>query len=126
MADTDAPSYEDILACCKLDQEAMRVKCPDEVLSTVARKMNEWRNIDLGIERGKISGLKHDSGADDLEKRREYLQCWKQRYGPKATYELLARRFVEAGRADLAQLVCEGCKKKEGERFNSLAKGRRD
>ena len=92
----------------------MRIKCPDDVLGVIAqmmRKMNEWRNIDLGIERGKVSTVKSESGANDEEKRREYLQCWKQKYGPLETFELLARRFVEAGRADLAQLVCEERKK---------------
>ena len=112
MADTEAPSYENILECCELSQEEMVVKCPDQVLSAIAKEMNDWRNIDLGIKRGKISSVKVESGATDEEKRDEYLQCWKQQYGPRATFELLARRFVEAGRADLAEFVCLERKKR--------------
>ena len=111
MADIGAPSYGDILQCCGVSNEAMKIKCLDDALRAIAGEMNEWRTIELGIKRGKVTSLKMESGADE-EKRYEYLQCWKQKYGPMATFELLACRFVEAGRADLAEFVCEERKKR--------------
>ena len=33
------------------------------------------------------------------------LQCWKQRYGSKATYKVLVETLLQIGRADLAEKV---------------------
>ena len=110
MADAQ-PCYKDVLNHHQLSSEQMLVKVPEEALSPIAKEMTGWRNIELGLPSGKVTGVKTGNGSDDEEKRREYLRCWWQTFGHRATFEALACRFLESGRCDLADLVCEQLKK---------------
>ena len=101
------PSYEDVLNHHGLSSEQMLAKVPEEALSAIAKEMTGWRNIELELPSHKASDLKRENGSDDQEKRREYLQCWWQTFGHRATFEALTRRFIGSGRCDLADLVCE-------------------
>ena len=111
MADAQPPCYEDVLNHHELSSEQMLAKVPEKALSPIAKEMTGWRNIELGLPSGKVTGVKTGNGSDDEEKRREYLRCWWQTFGHRATFEALARRFIGSGRCDLADLVCEQLKK---------------
>ena len=105
MADR-TPTYEATLAHHGIKPGQMQRQCSDEMVSVLAPKMNSWRAIILGVEKGKVDAIENDA-TDEEGKRRKYLECWKQKLGHKATCERLARNFIQSGRADLADAVCE-------------------
>ena len=111
----DFPSYESILEYYGVKNTHMQVKCTERVISVVAKRMTRWRSVDLGIGPGAKDSIENDQCTDDEGKRRLYLERWREKYGHKATCELLARIFVEAERADLAGVVCEERSKYLGE-----------
>lgn len=109
MAGTDenSPSYEATLEHHGITSAQMQQQCSDEVIKALAPKMTNWRAINLvGVDRGKVDAIEKDT-TDEEGKRRKYLECWKQKLGHKATCERLARGFIQSGRTDLADAVCE-------------------
>lgn len=109
MADGDEnpPSYESTLKHHGIAPTEMQRQCSDEVITALAPKMTNWRAISLvGVDQGKVDAIEKDA-TDEEGKRRKYLECWKQKLGHKATCERLARGFLQSGRTDLADAVCE-------------------
>ena len=104
-AEGSPPSYEATLKHHRMAPTHMQRQCSDEVISALAPKMNDWRAIILGVDKGKIDAIEKDS-TDEEGKRRKYLEYWKQTLGHRATCERLARVFIQSGRADLADAVC--------------------
>ena len=104
-ADESPPSYEATLKHHRIEPTHMQRQCSDEVISALAPKMDGWRAIILGVDKGKIDAIEKDA-TDEEGKRRKYLDCWKQKLGHKATCERLTRVFIQSGRVDLADAVC--------------------
>ena len=99
------PTYEATLEHHGIMPAQMQRQCSDEIISAVAPRMNDWRAIVLGVDKGKIDAIEKDT-TDEEGKRRKFLECWKQKLGHRATCELLTRSFIQSGRADLADAVC--------------------
>ena len=103
--DQSPPSYEDLLKHHGIEPTHMQRQCSEEMIWALAPKMTGWRAIILGVGKGKIDAIEKDA-TDEEGKRRMYLECWKQTLGHRATYERLARGFIQSSRTDLADAVC--------------------
>ena len=119
------PSYEEVLKVHGLSESQMKQLFPPKDLKIrgrVAKDLYGWQKDYLGLGPGAVSGLKHDVTMDDEGRRKEYLRQWITKHGVKATYELMARGFLDAERADLADLVCIICKENTacGESVNAI------
>ena len=106
-----APSFESVVAHYGLTGGQLHAECGDDVLRSLAPRMNRWRNIDLELDSGVVDAIERESSTDDEGKRRKLLERWKEKFGHEATYERLVRDFVASDRSDLAGIVCEACKK---------------
>lgn len=110
-----SPSYERTVDHFGLTDRQLSAECPDDHLRLLASRLNKWRNIDLQLEKGVLDAIDHEP-LDEEGKRRKLLERWKEAYGHEATYCRLVRCLVDSQRMDLADLVCEACKKAtEGE-----------
>ena len=106
---SDAPTYESTLRHYGLTNEQMKIECSDGVILAIVRQMKGWRNIApyLKVDDSVVDAM----AVDEERKRRELLERWKATFGHEATLERLARSFISAGQASLADLVCEERKK---------------
>ena len=101
------PSYEDILDQCNVDSSLMKLKFSDDHKMELASKL-ETSNCEvlvrhLGLDSSEIEDTKGERNAE-LQRIR-MLECWKQRYGSMATYEVLAKALLQIKRTDLAEEV---------------------
>ena len=93
-----------------LVRDKLRVEITNsKVFVTLARRMNDWEKIYFGekLTEAILGEIKKDNIMDEDGRRRTVLTRWKQLYGHEATYEQLLLRYVESGRMDLADLLCE-------------------
>ena len=111
---SNPPSYEDILKPHKLTSAELDVRCPEEFLHYISRQANyaRWRTVILGVDRSDVDSIDKDQNKEDEEKCLKLLLYWKERFGPGATYERLARSFIDSRRADK---VCEEFLKRKPE-----------
>ena len=75
---------------------------------TLSRSLDRWREVApyLGLTAPEIAEIEHDSKTEP-EKRFKALERWSNKHGPNAKYRLLLVAFLEVGRSDLAEQVCE-------------------
>ena len=106
---SSAPTYESTLKHHGLTNEQMEIICSDGVILALVQHMKGWRNIApyLEVDDSVVDAMT----VDEERKRRELLERWKAKFGHEATLERLARCFLSAGKAALADLVCEERKK---------------
>ena len=104
------PTYDSTLQFHGLSVTQMKDECCEEVLHELAKKMNRWRSIQLGVDKGVIEGIENDRSTDDEGKRSKLLERWKQKFGHEATYERIVRCLMKSERTDLADVVCEELK----------------
>ena len=102
-----APTYEGTLTHYGLSFGQMKIECADELIQALPVKMNRWRTIHLGLDKGVVDAIENDRVMDDEGKRQQLLERWKERFGHEATYYRLARSFFESKRVDLVGTVCE-------------------
>ena len=101
------PSYEDILVRWNVDSSLMKLKFSDDHKMELASKL-ETSNCEvlvrhLGLDSSEIEDTKGERNAE-LQRIR-MLECWKQRYGSMATYEVLAKALLQIKRTDLTEEV---------------------
>ena len=101
------PSYEDILVRWNVDSSLMKLKFSDDHKMELALKL-ESSNCEvlvrhLGLDSSEIEDTKGEGNAE-LQRIR-MLECWKQRCGSMATYEVLAKALLQIKRTDLAEEV---------------------
>ena len=108
------PTYEAMLEHHNLSSSQLQVQCPDHVLRSLAKKMTRWKNIavDLEVDESAVETIEKEK--DEEGKGRKLLERWKEIFGHEATFERLARCLVNSKRANLADFVCEECKKLVG------------
>ena len=106
-----APTFKSMVDYHGLTHDQLCTVCGDDVLRSLAPRMNRWRNVDLELDSGVVDAIETESNTDEEGKRRKLLERWKEVYGHEATYERLVRGFIASSRADLAGNVCEACKK---------------
>ena len=98
------PSYEDILVRWNVDSSLMELKFSDDHKMELASKLEsctcEMLAICLGLPRAEIENIMSQRNA-----RIRMLECWKQRSGSTATYEVLAKALLQISRTDLAEEV---------------------
>ena len=101
------PSYEDILVRWNEDSSHMKLKLSDDHKMELASKLEsstcELLALHLGLLSSEIENIKGDRNAE-LQRIR-MLECWKQRCGSMATYEVLAKALLRIKRTDLAEEV---------------------
>ena len=108
---TKAPSYKETLRYHCLSHSQLDVECHEDISHPISKKMGEWRNILLGVDKGDIATIENDKNTDNEGKCRQLLEFWEKRLGHRATYALLVQSFIESKRADLADEVCLEFKK---------------
>ena len=101
------PSYEDILVRWNVDSSLMKLKFSEDHKMELASKL-ESSNCEvlvrhLGLDSSEIEDTKGEGNAE-LQRIR-MLECWKQRCGSMATYEVLAKALLQIKRTDLAEEV---------------------
>ena len=101
------PSYEDILVRWNVDCSHMKLKFSDDHKMELASKLEsstcELLALHLGLLSSEIEDTKGERNAE-LQRIR-LLECWKQRCGSMATYEVLAKALLQIKRTDLAEEV---------------------
>ena len=104
----DAPTYRGTLAYHGLEESQLKIKCDEKVFHKLAPKMDKWREIarHMKLEKGVTNSVEGER-LDEEGKCYRLLEVWKERLGHKATYELLVVCLLKAGRANLADVVCE-------------------
>ena len=101
------PSYEDILVRWNVDSSLMEQTVSDDHKMELASKL-ETSNCEvlvrhLGLDSSEIDNTKGERNAE-LQRIR-MLECWKQRCGSMATYEVLVKALLRIKRTDLAEEV---------------------
>ena len=101
------PSYEDILVRWNVDSSLMELKFSDDHKMELASKLEsttcEMLAICLGLPSSEIENIMSQRNAG--VQRIRMLECWKQRRGSMATYEVLAKALLQIKRTDLAEEV---------------------
>ena len=101
------PSYEDILVRRNVDSSLMEQTVSDyhkmELASKLETSTCEVLVRHLGLDSSEIEDTKGEKNAE-LQRIR-MLECWKQRRGSMATYEVLAKALLQIKRTDLAEEV---------------------
>ena len=101
------PSYEDILVRWNVDSSLMELKFSEDHKMELASKLEsstcELLALHLGLLSSEIEDTKGERNAE-LQRIR-LLECWKQRCGSMATYEVLAKALLQIKRTDLAEEV---------------------
>ena len=101
------PSYEDILVRWNVDSSLMKLKFSDDHKIELASKLEsctcEMLAICLGLPSSEIENIMSQRNAG--VQRIRMLECWKQRCGSMATYEVLAKALLQIKRTDLAEEV---------------------
>ena len=101
------PSYEDILVRWNVDSSLMKLKFSDDHKMELASKLEsstcEMLAICLGLPSSEIENIMSQRNAG--VQRIRMLECWKQRCGSMATYEVLAKALLQIKRTDLAEEV---------------------
>lgn len=100
------PTYDDLLVLWKVDDTTMKEKFTShDHLIDLASNLDRWEMIAilLQIPNSEIESIKmvRDVGVQRIR----MLECWKQRNGSAATYEVLARALLKISRTDLAEKV---------------------
>ena len=104
-------SYEAMVASYGLTTNQLCTVCNDDVLQSLAPRMNQWQSIDLKLDSEVMDAIDGESSTDEEGKCCKLLECWKEKYKHKATYERLVRSLMASNRADLAKSVCKACKR---------------
>ena len=101
------PSYEDILVRWNVDSSHMKLKFSDDHKIELASKLEsctcEMLAICLGLPSSEIENIMSQRNAG--VQRIRMLECWKQRCGSTATYEVLVKALLQISRTDLAEEV---------------------
>ena len=106
-----APTFKSVVDHHGLTGDQLCTVCGDDVLRSLAPRINRWKNVDLELDSGVVDAIDREGNIDEEGKRRRLLERWKEIYGHEATYERLVRGFLASSRADLADTVCKACKK---------------
>ena len=98
-------TYEELLAHYNVNSSLMEQTFSDDHLIEFSSKLDEWEKLSLSLKipSSEIEDIKSQGGKG--MKGIRLLQCWKQRYGSKATYKTLVEALVQIGRIDLAEKV---------------------
>ena len=99
------PSYDELMSTHGVQSYEMKQALKDNHVTKFSFKLDRWellaRSLELPIP--DIERLKREG--DYEEQRGKMLQCWKQRCGSKATYEVLTRALLQINRTDMAEEV---------------------
>ena len=104
------PSYQELLVYYKLEEADMKERCSEEAIKALAPKLTNWELDHLCMGKETVDSVKSDFKKEE-EKKLNYLLRWKEECSINATYDEMAKRFMQARKASLAEHVCEECKK---------------
>ena len=105
------PSYQDLLAHYELEEADMKKKCSEEALKALAPKLTDWELDHLCMGKETVDSVRSDFKKEE-EKKLNYLLRWREECSINATYGEMAKRFMQARKASLAEHVCEECKRR--------------
>ena len=97
------PTYEELIAHCKMDSSLMESTFSDDYLIEFASQLDEWEKLALSLKipSSETEDIKSQGGKG--MKGIRLLQCWKQRRGSLATYKALVKALLQISRTDLAE-----------------------
>ena len=108
------PSYQDMIESYQLMESDMNEQCSNETLEELAPKLTCWQLDPLHLGRATVGRIERSSDSEE-QRQKNYLIRWSKQSGLDATYESLARYFLESGLTALAEDVCRGCGRAVGE-----------
>jgi hypothetical protein len=99
------PTYDELLAHYNVEKSIMKQTIDDEHLREFSLVLDTLETLArfLGIPNSDITDIKNQGCA--MEQRMRMLECWKERCGPMATYEAMAKALLKINRTDLAGKV---------------------
>lgn len=104
----DETTVFDILRSHVLSELDMSIPVPYELLVFISESMNNWRDIApyLGLQAVDREDIM-ENGTTAQERRLLMLEKWREKLGNTSTFFNLVKGFLDAGRRDLADQVCE-------------------
>ena len=99
------PTYDELLAHYDMKKSIMKQTFDEEHLREFALSLDVWEKLArfLAIPSPDIMNIK--SLGDMEEQRMRMLECWKQRCGSLATYEVMVKALLQISRTDLAEII---------------------
>lgn len=90
-----------------ITQDQLKGKVTREHVLKISRKITKWENLapDLGLKGPDIETIHRDYRTTD-EQRRAVLELWQQRFGFRATYDILIDALLEIEMREMAEFVC--------------------
>ena len=86
-------------------REILNTKCTDQHLSKIAEKIVTWEHLArrLGLTEAKIEEIKRNNENNYLEQKDQFLIKWKEKFGSKATYNVLLKHLEECEMREQAE-----------------------
>lgn len=105
-------SLSELLEYVGIPKEALKKRCTGDHLREIAKKMDNWEYYagHLGLSPADIDDLKEEFKKSGVKKDRALL-LWKQKAAFKANYLFLVEVFLKCDNAEMAEFVCNLCKK---------------
>ena len=99
------PTYDELLARSGIDAFIMEHTFEDNHLRELSLIIDKWERLARSLELPKTD-IESISRQRDVEEQRDrMLECWKQRCGSAATYEMMTKALLRINRTDLAEKV---------------------
>ena len=99
------PSYDELLRIHGMDSIEMEETIQKHQLMDFSINLDTWEMLanSLEMEDSDIASIRRQGSMEEQKLR--LLECWKQRCGSRATYEVLAKALLRIKRTDLAEKV---------------------
>ena len=99
------PTYNELLARCDMKNSTMKETFDDKHIRQFSLTLDIWEKLArfLGMPSSDIADIKKKG--DIEEQKIIMLECWKQRCGSMATYEVMVEALLQISRTDLAEKV---------------------
>ena len=100
-------SYAELLTHKGIENSKMQQVIRECDLFDFSLKLDNWEMLahSLEMEETDIEGVKTQQHVHMGKQRFEMLKCWKQKCGPRATYEKLTKALIRLERTDLAEIL---------------------
>ena len=98
----------DVLTEHGLTRNELNIPCPAKVCNTIAMKLDRWELLAsfLGLAEEDCTAIREDYNTNYAKQRSVSLNTWKQQFGSKATYLMLAEGLEKIKRLDLVGELC--------------------
>jgi hypothetical protein len=99
------PTYDELLAHYDVDSSIMRETFDDKHLRQFSLTLDIWETLAKFLEMPTSDIANIKSQGDAVVQSLKILECWKQRRGSMATYEVMIKVLLQINRTDLAEKI---------------------